>query len=284
MIAVLLALGASVGWGTSDFLGGLKARTVPLAAVLFVSQGIGLLAIGVFLALLGDPVPERERLLYSVGAGLTIVTGLGLLYLALARGPVIVAAPVAAVAATIPVVVGLSGGDPFSLPIAAGLACALLGSVAVAYEPTREASAPILASVPVALGAALSIGAFFVLFDAASEESAYWATGGMRLTGWLVSAGFLLAAGPGLATVTGLPRSVQLPLAAIGILSVLGDVAFAIASQEGNLSVVSVLASLYPVVTVMLAFGLLRERVHGARLAGVGLAFVGVVLLALEAG
>src|SRR5215207_11216332 len=132
MTAVLLALTASAAWGASDFLGGLKAKTVPLATVLFVSQAVGLLAIALMLALLDRPIPADEGLLLSLAAGAAVVTGLGLLYLALARGPVIVVAPVAAAGAPIPVAVGLLGGDPVSAPIAAGLACALLGSLAAA--------------------------------------------------------------------------------------------------------------------------------------------------------
>jgi len=281
MTAVLLALVASVAWGTSDFLGGLKAKTVPLTTVLFVSQAVGLLAIALMLALLDRPIPADEGLLLSLAAGAAVVTGLGLLYLALARGPVIVVAPVAAAGATIPVAVGLLGGDPVSAPIAAGLACALLGSLAAAYEPRPdETSDRIAAGALLAIGAAIAIGVFLTLFDAASEADPYWATGGTRVAGWLTALAFLGVSGPRSAALRGSPPAAMPALAAIGICSVIADGAFATASRQGDLSIVSVLASLYPVVTVVLAFILLCERVRGPQLVGVALAFTGIALLA----
>jgi drug/metabolite transporter (DMT)-like permease len=283
--AILLALVASAAWGTSDFLGGVKAKTVPLTTVLFVSQGVGLLAVVILLALLDRPLPSDERLLLSLAAGAAVVTGLGLLYLALARGPVIVVAPVAAAGATIPVVVGLVGGDPVSAPIAAGLACALLGSLAAAYEPSGdEPSDRMAAGALLGMGAAIAIGVFLTLFDAASEADPYWATGGTHVAGSLTALAFLAVSRPRSATLGASSREALLALAAIGICSVVADGAFATASREGDLSVVSVLSSLYPVVTVLLATTLLRERVCGPQLVGVVLAFTGIALLAAEAG
>jgi drug/metabolite transporter (DMT)-like permease len=278
--AVLLALTASVAWGTSDFLGGLKAKTVPLGAVLFVSQAVGLLAIAVVLALLARPFPTDASLLLSLAAGAALVAGLGLLYLALARGPVIVVAPVAAVGATVPVAVGVLGGDPVSAPLAAGFACALLGSIAAAYDPGADrSSAHMAAGALTAIGAAIALGAFLTLFDAASAADPYWATGGMRVAAWFTALAFLAVTPPHFAVLGGLSRGVLLALAAIGVCSVVAEGAFATASREGDLSVVSVLASLYPVVTVTLAFTLLRERVHGVQFAGIALAFTGIALL-----
>jgi drug/metabolite transporter (DMT)-like permease len=279
--SVLLALVASVAWGTSDFLGGLKAKTLPLTTVLFVSQAVGLLAVAILLAFLDRPIPSDERLLLSLAAGAAVVTGLGLLYVALARGPVVVVAPVAAAGATIPVAVGLLGGDPMSAPVAAGLACALLGSLAAAYEPGGgESSDGMAAGALLASGAAIGIGVFLTLFDAASEADPYWATGGTRIAGWLTALAFLVVSRPRSATHVASSPGVLLALAAIGICSVVADGAFATASREGDLSVVSVLSSLYPVVTVLLAITLLRERVCGPQLVGVALAFTGIALLA----
>jgi drug/metabolite transporter (DMT)-like permease len=220
LTAVLLALTASVAWGASDFLGGLKAKTVPLGAVLFVSQAVGLIAIAVLLALLARPFPTDGSLLLSLAAGAAIVTGLGLLYLALARGPVIVVAPVAAVGATIPVAVGVLGGDPVSAPLAAGFACALLGSIAAAYDPGADRSSDRIAPGAVmAIGAAIAIGAFLTLFDAASEADPYWATGGVRVAAWFTALAFLAVTRPHFSALGGLSRGVLLALAAIGVCS-----------------------------------------------------------------
>jgi drug/metabolite transporter (DMT)-like permease len=280
MIAVLLALGASAAWGTADFVGGLRAKTVPLPAVLFVSQGIGLVTIAVVLAALGRPLPEDERLLLSLAAGVAAVGELGLLYLALARGPVIVVAPVAALGAAIPVAAGLLGGEVITFPVALGIGLALLGSFAAGYQPGAEGSDHVAPGALLALAAALGIGLFLILFDAASAADPYWATGGMRVAGWLAALGFLIVSGVRVAaTPTRLGAGVLISIALIGLFDVAADAAFATASTHGELGIVAVLSSLYPVVTVALGFMVLHERVRIPQLIGVGLAFVGIALL-----
>jgi drug/metabolite transporter (DMT)-like permease len=252
--------------------------------VLFVSQGVGLVAIGVVLAMLGRPIPDDQRLLLSLAAGVMAVAELSLLYLALARGPVIVIAPIAALGAAIPVAAGMVAGDPISAPVAAGIGCALLGSVAAAYEPNSADSERLAGAVLLALVAAIGIGAFLILFNAASAADPYWATGGMRIAGWATALGVLLVnrSAPGASAV--IPRRLLLTLATIGFCDVAADAAFASASARGHLGVVSVLSSLYPVVTVLLGFLVLRERVRTLQLIGVVLALTGIALLAGSSG
>jgi drug/metabolite transporter (DMT)-like permease len=69
-------------------------------------------------------------------------------------------------------------------------------------------------------------------------------------------------------------------LLAIGVGDVAANAAFAVASRSGLLSVVAVLSSLYPVVTVLLARQLLQERLRRVQVVGVGGTLVGVALLA----
>jgi drug/metabolite transporter (DMT)-like permease len=280
MIAVLLALGASAAWGTADFVGGLRAKTVPLPAVLFVSQGVGLVTIAVVLAALGRPLPDDERLLLSLAAGVAAVGELGLLYLALARGPVIVVAPVAALGAAIPVAAGLLGGEAITLPVALGIGLALLGSAAAGYEPGGTGTDRVASGVLLGLAAALGIGVFLILFDAASAADPYWATGGMRIAGWLAALAFLILSGVSREIAPRrLGSTVLASIALIGLFDVAADAAFATASTHGELGIVSVLSSLYPVVTVVLGFLVLNERVRLPQLVGVGLAFAGIALL-----
>lgn len=282
MAAVLLALGASTAWGLADFLGGLKARSVRLPALLVVSQAAGLLVLLPALAVGGVPVPSDPRLWLGALAGLTAVADLGLIYLVLARGPVVLIAPVAAVGASIPVAAGLLGGDPIDPPIAAGLALALAGSLAASVE-RRGARRPagLAKGLPLALGAAIGVGATMVLLERSSAADPLWAVAAMRAGGVAASLGLLAAArlrGRS-ATVSPAPLIVA-PLAAIGIFDALADVGYALASSRGHLSTVAVLASLYPVVTVGLGVAVLREPVAAIQLAGVVLAVAGVALLA----
>jgi drug/metabolite transporter (DMT)-like permease len=120
----------------------------------------------------------------------------------------------------------------------------------------------------------LAFGGYYVPMHAASHADFLWAAFVFRLastslvwTAWLV-------------TRQALPGRVHLlPLAAIGLLDTGGNVFFAAASAHGIVSVVSVLASLYPVATVVLARLVLRERVQRSQELGVVLALAGVVLV-----
>jgi len=318
MATVLFALGASTAWGLADFLGGLRARSVPLPALLVVSQAAGLAVLAPALLVGGGAIPGDPRLWLGLLAGLTAVADLGLIYLVLARGPVILIAPIAAVGASIPVAVGLFGGDPIDPRIAAGLALALAGSLAASFERRGEhGCAGLPGTLPLALGAALAVGATLILLERASLAGPLWATGAMRAGGFgaslaLVAVVWLRRGGarrlPGASPTRGRGRSSGRPapeepsttahpngparfatgaglalaasLATVGIFDALADVGYTLAASRGHLSTVSVLASLYPVVTVVLGVTVLRERVATLQLVGVALAIAGVALLA----
>jgi len=295
MAPILFALGASTAWGLADFLGGLKARSVALPTLLVVSQAAGLAVLVPALMLAGGAVPDDPRLWLGVLAGLTAVADLGLIYLVLARGPVVLIAPIAAVGASIPVGVGLLGGDPLDPPIAAGLALALAGSLAASFErgqPGRPAA--LAAGLPLALGAAIAVGATLILLERASAADPMWAAGAMRAGGFAAALALLAVAGSRRPAVTrsrsastaasdsalSAAAAVALPLAAVGIFDSVADVGYTLAASRGQLSTVSVLASLYPVVTVVLGVAVLRERVAALQVAGVALAIAGVAVLA----
>jgi len=314
MAAILFALGASTAWGLADFLGGLRTRSVPLPALLVVSQAAGLAVLAPALLLGGAPIPDDPRLWLALLAGLTAVADLGLIYLVLARGPVVLIAPIAAVGASIPVGVGLLGGDPIDPPIAAGLALALAGSLAASFERRGDHGPAVLsAALPLALGAAIAVGATLVLLERASAADPLWAAGAMRAGGLAASLALLAIAwlrGPAAAlprlgasrlrepargraqpaartplersrsAIAGPGLALAGSLAAVGIFDALADVGYTLAASRGHLSTVSVLASLYPVVTVILGVTVLRERVAALQIAGVLLAIAGVALLA----
>jgi drug/metabolite transporter (DMT)-like permease len=285
-----MALSASAAWGVSDFLGGLKAKTVSVSSVLLISQTAGLVLVVAVLIASGQALPRDPRLALALLAGVWAVIDLGLIYLVLARGPVILIAPIAAVGASIPVVVGIAGGDPTSPAILLGLALALAGSLAASYEPPDdEREGGLLAGLPLALGAAVGIGMALILLDRASDVHPLWATGALRVGGF-GTAGLLAlfvavrrarrseSEGPGLRGI--LPVGILATLAAVGLFDVLADLGYTYASTSGDLSTVSVLASLYPVVTVMLGYAVLREHPLPTQLAGVALALAGIALLA----
>jgi drug/metabolite transporter (DMT)-like permease len=288
MTAILLALGASAAWGASDFMGGLRARAVALPTILLVSQGAGLVVAVVVLLVAGGGVPLDPGLGYGFLGGLAAVLDLGMIYMVLARGPVILIAPIGALGASIPVAFGLAGGDPVSASILAGLALALLGSVAASYEPEDAAeSAGFAATVPLALAAAVGVGLAMLLLERASEVDPLWGTGALRVGGFIGALAVVGAAttrrrSPG-ARIGSLGPALLASLALVGLFDVLADIGYAVATTSGSLSTVAVLSSMYPVITVTLGYVVLRERVFPIQVAGVGLALAGVALLAAPA-
>lgn len=280
-MAVVLALSSAVVYGAADFLGGLASRRTSVFGVVALSQVIGLAALVVLLPWLGGPVDAAD-LGWGAAAGLAGAAGLVVFFRTLAGGVMSVVAPVTAVtAAAVPVLVGLAGGDEIGTWAGIGIALALLAVVLVSADSGLSA---LRAARPAALGPALLAGSmfglFFVLLDRTSADAGLTPLVTARIAS--VSLVVLLAlAGRQSLTVT---RS-ALPLVAV---SGLGDMAanalFLLATQaDGQLAITGVLASLYPVSTVVLAQLVLRERLVGAQVAGLLAAVTAVVLITLPA-
>ena len=283
MLAVALSLIAALSWGSADVLGGLAARRRALLAVMVLSQASGLVALVVFTLPFAGSVPSLGELVPAMVAGVVGVLALSLLYLALAIGTMSVVAPIAALGAVVPVLVSLASGDALSVVIALGIVLALGGaaaSAASAPEPAAERDGSRRRSIWLAVGAAAGLGAGLVLFDAAADSGALWAVVVARTCAVTV----VLAA----LTVRRAPLGLREPglgqVALVGVLDAAALALFSLASNEGLLAVVSVLASLYPVVTVILARVVLGERMRGVQIAGVAVAFVGIGLIAAGSG
>jgi drug/metabolite transporter (DMT)-like permease len=261
-----------------DFVGGLQARRAPLAAVLLVSQATGLVALAVVVALRGDPAPGFEQLWPAAAAGAAGVIALGAFYRGLAIGTMSIVAPISATGAAIPVAVGVATGDRPSALQAAGVGLAVVGVVLASRELDEAGRRPESArrSVLLALVAAAGFGVFFVGMNRAAHHDVFWALLVQRSASVAVAVGAVLVLRPAFAV----PRG-RLPLlAAVGMLDVSANALYAWASTEGLLSLVAVLGSLYPVVTVLLARAVLRERVRPIQDLGIVAAVIGVVLIA----
>lgn len=275
MAAALLALGASLSWGVGDFLGGLKARVLPTLTVMATSQPFGLAALGLAVAVRGTGIPGDE-VAWSTLSAVAGTVGLFAFYRGLATGAMSVVAPIAAVAVGVPVIWGVAvSGDHISGLQAIGFIAAVGGSVAASLELQPERP-QLAAGVGWAALAMLAFGVYYVPMHAASTQDWLWPAFLFRCTSVTLVWSVVLA---GRAWPTGL-RPHWLGLVAIGFLDTGGNALFAAASAaHGLLSVVSVLASLYPVVTVLLARFVLGERVQRTQDAGVVVALVGVVLI-----
>lgn len=276
MLAVSLALAACVGWGVADFLGGLKSRTLPLLSVLMLSSLVGFGLILGIVAFRGDLPEPDPRLLLAVAGGAASAAALLLLYRGFVVGSMAIVAPVSATGAVLPVVIGLASGESPTALQSAGMAAAVVGSVLASKERRSggKGTRP-SAGIGLALSAAVAIGAFFVIMDRASDADPYWAALILRLAQCLFLLPVLWALRPPLRMAR-----VHLPaVAAIGMFDALASFAYTLATTRGMLSVVAVVGSLYPAVTVLLAVVVLRERPQKLQVVGVILALAGVGLI-----
>ena len=275
MTAALLALAASVSWGVGDFLGGLKSRTVAPLTVMAIAQVVGLAWIASIVAVRGEGFPG-SGVFWAMPAALCGTVGLAAFYRGMATGSISIVAPLAATGAVIPVVAGIALGDRPSILQLAGFPLAIGGAVLASREPHPALGAGrVAAGVPWALLAALGFGLFFLPMHEAGSHDYLWAALVFRGS----SCAMVLCALAVVRPPVRVGRADVGVLALVGVLDTAGNVFFAASSGSGLVSVVSVLASLYPVVTVALAWLYLRERLDLSQAAGVAAALAGVVLI-----
>lgn len=272
---VVLALVSSLLWGSSDFLGGLTSRRRAAYAVVAGSQACGLVLVGVVVVVTGAWHGPLGWLPWAAGAGAAGSAALVCFYAALASGTMGVVSPIAALGAVVPFVVGLAGGEAPSGRALAGIALALAGAVAASGPELRGGAGarPVL----LAAAAGAGFGVALTLIARGAQVDVLMTLTGMRA----VSVGAFAIAALALRTRGGLGRGDLPSLLAVGGADVAANLLYALATQRGLLSVTSVLGSLYPVVTVLLARALLHERLRRVQQAGVTGALAGVVLVSL---
>jgi drug/metabolite transporter (DMT)-like permease len=271
--AIALALGASLTWGVADFFGPLKGRTYGALRVLFYVQFGGLVTIAAVVAVRGKG-PADSAALLAIPAAISGTLGLYAYYRGMAVGAMSIVAPIAGISAVVPVTFGILTGERPSAWQLFGIAAALGGVFLASREP-GHGGPKIAAGVGLALLAAIGFGGYFPAMHAAGDADFWWASLIFRMTSTSVILAAVAIRRPKLAI-----EPVQIPiLALIGIGDMLGNLLFAAASTSGLVSVTSVLASLYPIVTVMLARLVLKERVARAQEAGIVLTLAGVALI-----
>lgn len=276
MGGLLLALAASAVWGTSDFLGGMASRGRAAVSVMAVSQVVALLGLSVVMLVAWRAFPGGAIVAPSVLAGTGTGLGVLCLYRALSIGPMSVVAPLTALSAVVPVAVGVAGGDRPSLLQGVGMAVAVAGCFLAARA--EDGGPPVSrAGVLYALGAAALIGTGMVGIDRGADHDVLWTLELSRVTAVVIAVSLAVALrGPSRLRRELAPVA---PLALVGALDVSANGLFALASTKGLLSVVSVLGSVYPVMTVLLARLVLAERMAAVQAAGVVAAFGGIALL-----
>jgi drug/metabolite transporter (DMT)-like permease len=270
-----MALAGSASWGVADFLAGSKSRALPLLTVIAVSQWIGLVAFAAGFALSASSPSSGGFVPWSIAAGIVALIGLAALYRGMAVGLISVISPITAAGSIIPVAVGLARGEVITTMQAVGIALAILG-VALVSRPTGSTGGGRLAAgVGFALVSAASLGIFLTVLGIASETDPVWSTFVQRCTTSALVTAVVVFTRPALA----LARPDLGVLAAIGLLDAGATLLFAAAAALGSLGTSAVLASLYPVVPLLLAQTLLRERISTLHWIGVVVVLTGACMI-----
>jgi len=276
LISILLGLTAAISWGAGDFTGGLASRkTGPYRAV-FYGEAIGLVLLFIVVGVTPQPTPDYQSTLLSIAAGAIGTVGLMLLYTAMAQGKMSIAAPVSALlAAALPVVVGMvTDGFPGYLTLLGfGFALAAIWLVSQSADGVKDILTH-LSDLRVPLLAGVGFGLYFVLMNAATRQTTFWPMIYSRSAGTLAMALFIIIRRDSFITV----RAALPNMLLNGILDVGGNFFYVLAGQAGRLDISAVLSSLFPGMTVILAWIVLKERLTRTQWAGILCALIAIIL------
>ena len=280
---MLLALGSSLCWGVSAFLAGTRGRAVPATVLVWASQVVGILPLALLLALRGTPLTDPSVLVAGAVAGVGTAMALSGLYRGMAVARASVVAPLAAVVSVVvPTIVDVTRGTQLSAATRVGLA---LGTVAVVLlararpaeaDATPDGAGPRASGVGHGIVAGLGFALFTLALDAAGPAAGAWPLLAARGATFVLLALVLLA---GRTPVLSSVRGGAGIIVTIGALEILGAFLYLVAVGIGPLSAVTVLAALYPAVTVLLARVVLGQRLGRVGGAGFAVAFGSVVLV-----
>jgi drug/metabolite transporter (DMT)-like permease len=275
-VTALLALAASVLWGSSDFGGGLISRRLHPAAAVLISQAIALACLAALAPFV--PVAGGWYLLTALACGAVGSLSLASFYRAMADAPLCLVAPITSAGTVIPVLAGLASGERLSALQGAGIAITLAGIIFACGPEFRAGPHPRRQAVIFAVLAAAGLGVAYTLSALAASAGGVYGTLLLQRIGGLTTLTPIVAGAGILGAIRLSPRRIA-ALAAIGICDIAGNGSYALAASRGSLSVAAVLGSLYPVITALLARAVLAERLRPVQSVGVVTALGGVVLL-----
>ena len=281
-MVILLGLAAAVLYGSGDFLGGMATRRAHVLAVLTVVETAAVIAALTAAAIWPGPA-SLAGLAWGISAGLTGGLGLIIFYVGLATGPMSVVAPVSGLVSTIlPVTVALAEGERPGAGVYAGaLLCLVAIVLASSAGDTSAVARPGRPGRAIGYGIASGtlFGLFFLLIRNAGQSGELWpvAAGRIGELAIVLIAAAVLRRGL-------LPRGaggrLMLAAAGAGVIDVVANICYVAATRTGTFGLAVVLASLYPGVTVLLARVVLGERLRWVQRAGLGLAAIGILLVA----
>jgi drug/metabolite transporter (DMT)-like permease len=278
-MASLLAIFSSILWGSADFFGGKLSKRYQAIAVTAVSQAFGLL-IGITIILVSSSwlrpnLSWDGYFLSGVCAGLLGFIGLVAFYSGLATGRMGVVAPISALSVLIPLTIAFINGEKPSSAQLLGMGIALTGAVFASGPELKGGLAvkPIVFAVIAAFG----FGAAVAFIAKGSASSAIMTMTTMRFSTFIVAL-FLFAR---FRTLGGFKKKDLPVLIGIGGADFIANLLLGVATTKGLVSLAVVLGSLYPIVTALLSFKILHERLHKIQYVGIGFAIVGVAVISL---
>lgn len=282
MTAVVLAAASALAYGVADFLAGLLSRRVHFAMVGLASQVGATAAVWVALPFLHGAGASPVTLGWGGASGVGGAIGSLLLYRGLGRGQMSVVSPLAAVgSAALPALAGIAFGErPSSLAVV-GVVLALPALWLVA-RPAGGARTVTAAAVGDGLLAGVGFAILFIGLDRAGDRSGLWPVAAGSLVSLAVQVGYVAARRPVHAPDLRRARPDLLAAGGVGVISVAATVFYFLATHTGLLTVVAVLSSLYPAVTVVLAALVLHERTQRSQRTGLLLATVAVTLITIS--
>ncbi len=272
---VLFGLLASLGWGVADFGGGFASRSAPVPAVLLWSQ-VASLAVGIpVLLATGEPPMQPQDYVIAIGGGVLGAAGLGLLYRGLSVGRMGVVAPVAAVlTATLPVLFGFATqGVPSAFAIV-GIGFAVMSVTLVSRSPAAPDGRP--SGIWYAVVAGITFAAFTIAASGLGDGLIVSPVVVIRVVSILTIASFIIVR----RSSWRVPRRLWPLLLAVGVIDMSATASYLTAIAAGPLAIAAILASLYPVVTTILAAVVLRERITRVHAVGIAAAGAAVILIA----
>ena len=289
---VILALASAAFYGAADFLGGIASKRADAVVVTLVAQGAGLVLLALLLPVLPSSSPVPSDYAWGAAAGVAGSAGVALLYRALAIGTMSIVAPITAVcAAAVPVLVALGLGERPGMRAGLGILLAAIAIVLLSRVAPAPAGADLAprrgqSAVSLAFISGIAVGLFFLCLAQTSDDAGLWPLIVGRSVSVPVFAVMVVTRvrnRPPSRSRDGetdrLERGGAATAVGCGILDMLANALYLIATRDGPLSLVATLASLYPASTVLLARFTLGERLSGSQALGVACALVAVVLI-----
>ncbi|MDX9899312.1 MAG: DMT family transporter [Spirochaetia bacterium] len=278
---LIFAIASASFYGLADFSGGYAASKSKVLPVMLVAQIFGFATASTALITMWSGLPNVVDMLWGFAGGLAGFFGIIILYRGIALGIVAVVSPIAALLSSIiPFVVGLALGDRPGIPALIGISLCLPAIILLSYSPAKTESDKKSAKSSILHGllSGIGFGLFFVALSRPSSNSGFWPLWASRSAALSMALIVLLVKREPLV----INKGGRLTAMLAGILDMVANILFVLASRYGMLSIVGIIVSLYPAPTVLMARIVFKERISPVRAIGLALCLVGLALISLK--